>query len=43
MKKIQFKAGWIPNVIHFFPYIRISRGEYAANWKRFAIEIGSLH
>jgi hypothetical protein len=40
MKKIQFKAGRIPNVIHFFPYIRISRGEYAANWKRFAIEIG---
>ena len=40
MKKMQFKAGRIPNVIHFFPYIRISRGEYAANWKRFAIEIG---
>lgn len=40
--KIQFRAGKLPDIIYFLPYIRICRGERATDWKRSVIEIGFL-
>lgn len=38
--KIQFRAGKLPDVVHFLPYIRIIRGCSETDWKRFALELG---
>ena len=40
--KIKFRAGKIPNIIHFLPYIKIRKSEFATDWKRFALELGFL-